>query len=34
MGALNKVYVVKNLKKAEVKRIQDTLQAVIKKEND
>ncbi len=34
MGALNKVYVVKNLKKAEVQKIQDTLQAVIKKEND
>jgi rod shape-determining protein MreC len=34
MGALNKVYVVKNLKKAEVQKIQDTMQAVIKKEND
>lgn len=34
MGTLNKVYVVKNLKKAEVERIQDTLQATIKREND
>jgi len=34
MGALSKVYVVKNLKKAEVQKIQDTMQAVIKKEND
>jgi len=34
MGALNKVFVVKNLKKAEVKKIQDTMQTVIKKEND
>lgn len=34
MGALNKVFVVKNLKKAEVQKIQDTMQAVIKKEND
>ena len=34
MGALSKIYVVKNLKKAEVQKIQDTLQAVIKKEND
>jgi rod shape-determining protein MreC len=34
MGTLNKVYVVKNLKKAEVQKIQDTLQTVIKKEND
>lgn len=32
MGNLSKVYVVKNLKKAEVKRIQDTLQATINKE--
>ena len=32
MGTLNKVYVVKNLKKAEVERIQDTLQATIKRE--
>lgn len=32
MGALSKVYVVKNLKKAEVQKISDTLQAVIKKE--
>ncbi len=34
MGTLNKVYVVKNLKKAEVERIQDTLQATIDREND
>lgn len=34
MGTLNKVYVVKNLKKAEVERIQDTLQATIEREND
>lgn len=34
MGALSKVYVVKNLKKAEVQKIQDTMQAVIKKEHD
>lgn len=34
MGALNKIFVVKNLKKAEVQKIQDTMQAVIKKEND
>lgn len=34
MGALNKVFVVKNLKKAEVQKIQDTMQTVIKKEND
>ena len=34
MGTLNKIYVVKNLKKAEVQRIQDTLQATIDKEND
>lgn len=32
MGNLNKIYVVKNLKKADVKKIQDTLQATIKKE--
>lgn len=32
MGNLNKIYVVKNLKKADVQRIQDTLQATIKKE--
>ena len=32
MGNLSKVYVVKNLKKAEVSRIQDTLQATIKRE--
>lgn len=34
MGALSKIYVVKNLKKAEVQRIQDTMQAVMKKEHD
>ncbi|MBD8083277.1 rod shape-determining protein MreC [Chryseobacterium caseinilyticum] len=34
MGALSKIYVVKNLKKAEVQRIQDTMQAVINKEHD
>lgn len=34
MGALSKVYVVKNLKKAEVQKIQDTMQSVIKKEDD
>lgn len=34
MGALSKIFVVKNLKKAEVQKIQDTMQAVIKKEND
>ncbi|WP_304344268.1 rod shape-determining protein MreC [Chryseobacterium koreense] len=32
MGNLSKIYVVKNLKKAEVSRIQDTLQATIKRE--
>lgn len=32
MGNLNKIYVVKNLKKAEVQKIQDTLQATIKRE--
>ena len=32
MGTLNKIYVVKNLKKAEVDKIQDTLQATIKRE--
>ncbi|WP_027375845.1 rod shape-determining protein MreC [Kaistella palustris] len=32
MGNLRKVYVVKNLKKAEVQKIQDTLQATIKRE--
>lgn len=32
MGNLSKVYVVKHLKKAEVKRIQDTLQATINRE--
>lgn len=34
MGNLRKVYVVKNLKRAQVERIQDTLQATIKREND
>ena len=34
MGHLSKVYVVKNLKKAEIQKIQDTLSAEIKKEND
>lgn len=33
MGKLSKIYVVKNLKKAEVQRIQDTLQTQIKKDN-
>lgn len=32
MGNLSKIYVVKNLKKADVNRIQDTLQATINKE--
>lgn len=32
MGNLSKIYVVKNLKKAEVTKIQDTLQATINKE--
>jgi rod shape-determining protein MreC len=32
MGNLSKIYVVKNLKKAEVRRIEDTLQATIKRE--
>ena len=32
MGNLTKVYVVKNLKKAEVRKIEDTLQATIKRE--
>lgn len=34
MGTLNKIYVVKHLKKAEVERIQDTLQATIDREDD
>ncbi len=34
MGTLNKIYVVKNMKKAEVQKIQDTLQATINREND
>jgi rod shape-determining protein MreC len=32
MGNISKVYVVKNLKKAEVQKIQDTLQATIKRD--
>lgn len=32
MGTLNKVFIVKNLKKAEVQKIQDTLQATIERE--
>ena len=32
MGNLSKIYVVKNLKKAEVRQIEDTLQATIKRE--
>lgn len=32
MGTLNKVYIVKNMKKAEVQKIQDTLQATINRE--
>ncbi|WHF50858.1 rod shape-determining protein MreC [Chryseobacterium gotjawalense] len=32
MGNLSKIYVVKNLKKAEVRKIEDTLQATIKRE--
>lgn len=32
MGNLSKIYIVKNLKKAEVQKIQDTLQATINKE--
>lgn len=32
MGNMSKIYVVKNLKKAEVQKIQDTLQATINKE--
>ncbi len=34
MGNLNKIYVVKNLKKAEVRKIEDTLQATIRRDND
>lgn len=34
MGQLSKVYVVKNLKKAEVQKINDTLQAQIKKDSE
>lgn len=33
LGQLNKVYVVKNLKKAQIEKIQDTLQSVINKDN-
>lgn len=32
MGTLSKVYIVKNMKKAEVRKIQDTLQATIERE--
>lgn len=32
MGTISKIYVIKNLKKAEVQKIQDTLQATIEKE--
>src|SRR5690606_15016575 len=32
MGNISKIYVVKNLKKAEVSKIQDTLQATIQRE--
>ncbi len=32
MGSINKIFVVKNLKKAEVQKIQDTLQATINRE--
>ncbi|QOW11058.1 rod shape-determining protein MreC [Kaistella flava (ex Peng et al. 2021)] len=32
MGNISKIYVVKNLKKAEVRKIEDTLQATIKRE--
>ena len=32
MGKLNKIYVVKNLKKAEVRKIEDTVQATLKRE--
>lgn len=34
MGTLNKIYVIKNLKKAEVQKIDDSLQATINREND
>lgn len=34
MGNLSKIYVVKNMKKAAVQRITDTLQTTIKKDND
>lgn len=34
MGKLSKIYVVKNLKKAEVQKIQDTLSAQLKKDKD
>jgi rod shape-determining protein MreC len=34
MGKLSKIYVVKNLIKAEVQKIQDTLSAQIKKDKD
>lgn len=34
METLSKVYIIKNLKKAEVKKISDSLQSIIDKEND
>ncbi|MDF0719250.1 rod shape-determining protein MreC [Kaistella sp. PBT33-4] len=34
MGTLSKIYVVKNLKKAEVQKIQDSLQVTIEREDD
>lgn len=34
METLNKVYIIKNLKKTEVRKISDTLQATIDREND
>ncbi len=34
MGNLNKIFVVKNLKKAEIQKIQDTLSVELKKDND
>ena len=33
MGKLSKIYVVKNLRKTEVQKIQDTLQAAMKKDD-
>ena len=34
MGNLSKIFVVKNLKKAEIQKIQDTLSVELKKDND